>query len=505
MGDSIVARKILLMSEPLCSAPPCHRYRILASLACLFALSACSLVPAYTRPDVRPDAPRATQFDGAAQTTPTSLADTIPVRSEWWRAYGNPSLDAMVAGSLQHNFSLASAVAAVEQARGNAERAGAPLYPSVSLGATYDRSHSGGSGGQKGSTGKSQSVFAQAGYEVDFWGFNAANANAAALLARASEFDRDTVALTLTASVVNTYFQVQSLRRRLMLAQTISADASRILQLLLAQQEAGVATELQIQQQRNALATFQAAVPVLQLQLDQNLHALAVLTGNAPEQFNVDDAQLSAIPIPMARPELPSSLLEIRPDIRSKEATLQSANFSVGAARAAFFPNLVLTANGGLSSGSLTHFLSSPLASIAASLAAPIFDGGALSGQLHTNRAAVAKGVADYRQTVVTALQDVEDALSAARQQQLAEVSDQAAADAAQKAATLAEAQYKFGTVDFLTVLDAQRTLYQAEDTLVQTRLLRLQASVGLFRAFGGGFGVTDSSAVASQSNPGNS
>jgi outer membrane protein TolC len=202
---------------------------------------------------------------------------------------------------------------------------------------------------------------------------------------------------------------------------------------------------------------------------------------------------------------LPSSLLEIRPDIRSKEATLQSANFSVGAARAAFFPNLLLTANGGLSSGSLTHFLSSPFASIAASLAAPIFDGGALSGQLHTNRAAVAKGVADYRQTVVTALQDVEDALSAARQQQLVEVSDQAAADAAQKAATLAEAQYKFGTVDFLTVLDAQRTLYQAEDTLVQTRLLRLQASVGLFRAFGGGFGVTDSSAVASQSNPGNS
>jgi outer membrane protein TolC len=132
-------------------------------------------------------------------------------------------------------------------------------------------------------------------------------------------------------------------------------------------------------------------VPVLQLQLDQNLHALAVLTGNAPEQFNVGDAQLSAIPIPMARPELPSSLLEIRPDIRSKEATLQSANFSVGAARAAFFPNLLLTANGGLSSGSLTHFLSSPFASIAASLAAPIFDGGALSGQLHTNRAAVAR------------------------------------------------------------------------------------------------------------------
>lgn len=472
------------MSEPFRSAS-CRPYRALCTLAFASLLAACSLVPTYMRPAVPP----AARFDGAAQV---SLIDAIPVRSEWWRAYQDPALDALVHRGLRNNFTLASAVAAVEEVHGNAEKAGAPRYPSLSLGATYDRSHAGGNAGGRGSTGKSQSVFAEASYEVDFWGFNAANANAADLLARASEFDRDAVALTLTASVVNTYFTVQSLRRRVMLAQTISSDASRILQLLLAQQEAGVATELQVQQQRNEFATFQSAVPTLQLQLDQNLHALAVLTGSAPEQFSVGDAQLGAIPIPMARPELPSSLLEVRPDIRSKEAALQSANFGVGAARAAFFPNIVLTAGSGLSSGSLTHFLSSPFASIAGALAAPIFDGGALRGQLYANRAAVEKGVADYRQTVVTALQDVEDSLSAVHEQQLTELSNQAAADAAKKAATLAEAQYKFGAVDFLTVLDAQRTLYQAEDTLVQTRLLRLQASVSLFRAFGGGFGVTD-------------
>ncbi|TCG02971.1 hypothetical protein BZM27_51890, partial [Paraburkholderia steynii] len=113
-----------------------------------------------------------------------------------------------------------------------------------------------------------------ASYEVDFWGFNAANASAADLLARASGFDRDTVALTLTASVADTYFQVQSLRRRLAIARSISDDAAHILQLLLAQQEAGLATELQVQQQRNALATFQAAVPALQQQLDTNIMRL---------------------------------------------------------------------------------------------------------------------------------------------------------------------------------------------------------------------------------------
>jgi NodT family efflux transporter outer membrane factor (OMF) lipoprotein len=497
------------MYEPPRAALLPHLYRaspvhpacaIVLALTLLF--SGCSLVPAYKRPD----APLAERFDGAASI---SLANTTPVRSEWWRAYQDPELNALVERSLQNNFSLASAVATVEEARGNAERAGAPLYPSLTLGATYDRSHQGGTAGTKGWTGKSQSVFLEASYEIDFWGLNAANANAAMLLARASEFDRDTVALTLTASVVNTYFEIQSLRRRVTLARTISTDAEHILQLLIAQKDAGVATELQIEQQRNALATFQANVPVLQQQLDQSLHSLAVLTGSAPEQLNVGEVQLSAIPIPAVRPNLPSSLLEARPDIRSKEATLQSANYSVGAARAAYFPALLLTADGGLSSGSLSHFLTSPFASLASALAVPIFDGGASHGQLHANQAAVTKGVADYRQTIVTALQDVEDSLTAAQQQQLAEAFDQTAADAARQAATLAEAQYKFGTVDFLTVLDAQRTLYQAEDTLVQARLLRLQASAGLFRAFGGGFGVTDSAPQASpsnsQSNPGNS
>ncbi|PVY31005.1 NodT family efflux transporter outer membrane factor (OMF) lipoprotein [Paraburkholderia silvatlantica] len=445
-------------------------------------LAGCSLVPAYQRPT----ALLPQTFDGAARA---SLADTVPVRSEWWREYRDPALDALVERSLRNNFTLASAIATVEQARGNAEKAGAPQYPLLTLGGTFDRSHQG-----RGSTTKTQSLFAEASYEVDFWGFNAANANASELLVRASEFDRDTVALTLSASVADTYFQVQSLRRRLVIARTISDDASRILQLLLAQQVAGVATGLQVQQQRNALATFQAAVPALQQQLDTSMHALAVLVGTAPEQFTVREVPFADIVIPQPRANLPASLLETRPDIRSREAQLQSANQSVGAARAAFLPNIVLTADGGLSSKSLSHFLSSPFASIAASLAAPIFDGGALRGQLRASRAAETKDVADYRQAVVSALQDVEDSLSAAQQQQLAEAADQDAADAARKAATLAQAQYALGTVDFLTVLDVQRTLYQSEDTLVQARLARLQASVSLFRAFGGGFGITDDS-----------
>jgi NodT family efflux transporter outer membrane factor (OMF) lipoprotein len=474
------------------TAPPSVRLHFLSACVLVTLVAGCSLVPPYQRPET----PMPSAFEGAASNL--SLDATVPVRAGWWHTYGDPALDALVNDSLEHNYSLASAIAAVEEARGTAEKVGAAQYPTLSAGATFDRSHQ---GGHHGSNTKSQSLFGEARYEVDFWGLNAATANASTLLARASEFDLDTVALTLTASVVDTYFSVQSLRRRLALARTIADDASRVLQLLLAQQAAGVATELQVQQQRNALSTFQAAVPALEQQLELEQHALAVLTGRAPERFAVREVPLAGIPIPQPRPGLPASLLQTRPDIRAKEAQVQSSNFDVGAARAAFLPGLVLTADGGLASKSLSRFLSSPFASIAAALAAPLFDGGALRGQLHASQGAAAKSVADYQQTVITALQEVEDSLTTVHQQELVEAADRSAADAAAKAATLAEAQYRLGTIDFLSVLDAQRTRYQAEDTLVQARLARLQASVSVFRAFGGGFGVADPGTASSSSS----
>jgi NodT family efflux transporter outer membrane factor (OMF) lipoprotein len=448
--------------------------------ALALALGACSLVPDYHRPETpKPQA--------WAQPADPSLADAIPVRDGWWRSFGDAQLNALVERSLQNSFTLASAVAKVDQARAEAERVGAALYPALTLNGALDRTETPGK-----PLSHSQSLFAQASYEIDFWGLNAANANAARRQAQASEFDRDTAALSLTASVTDTYFEIQGLRRRVDLARQVSADAQKTLDLLVAQQGAGVATQLQIEQQRNALATFQAAVPALQQQLDQNLHMLAVLVGTAPEGFAIDDAQLGQIPVPTPKPDLPSALLETRPDIRSKESQLQAANYSVGAARAAFFPNISLTAQGGRGSNSLSHFLGSPLSTLEASLAAPIFDGGALRGQLHEQQAVVRQNIADYRQAVVAAMQDVEDSLSSAQHERDVEVSVQVADDAARKAYSLAQEQYKYGTIDFLTVLDTQRTLYQAEDTLVQTRLQRLQSAVSIFRAFGGGVELTD-------------
>lgn len=448
-------------------------------------LAGCSLVPTYTRPD--PGLP-----EQWLRARDMSLEGAAPVRSGWWRSFNDPILTEIVERSLRDSFTLAAAQARIEEARGTAEMAGAPLYPALNLNGALSRSHQSGAAGTSGGQGSShsQSLFAQAGYELDFWGKNRATAGSAQALTEATVFDGDTVALTLTASVTDTYFQVMSLQERLALAQKIAADAARLLTLVQTRAAAGVATDLQIEQQRNASATFSAAVPVLRQQLEQNEHLLAVLVGSTPERFTLHAPGLNGIQVPQAQPELPASVLQRRPDIRAAEARLISANYDVGAARAAFFPSISLTAQSGFSSGSLSHFFSAnPLTGIAAALTQPIFQGGKLHGQLKFDRAHVDELVATYRKTVVGALQDVEDALSMAQHQQELESADRAAETSARRAAMLAEAQYRFGTADFLSVLDTQRTLYQAEDALLQVHLQRLQSAVALFRALGGGFG----------------
>ncbi|MED5595848.1 efflux transporter outer membrane subunit [Janthinobacterium sp. P210006] len=464
---------------------PFRPARVLPLAAIAVLLGGCSLVPAYERPQVDL-APRWNSY----QTAP--LGATVPVRSGWWRSFGDPVLSALEDRALRDSQTLAQARARIEQARGAAQSAGAPLYPTVTLNGTLDRVHNASGTTAKvgsGSSSNTQSLFAQAGYELDFWGKNRAAGDAAQALAQASVYDADTVALTLTASVADTYFQLLSLRERLRLAQGIADDARRLLALVQSQADLGVASSLQVEQQRSATATFAAALPPLQQQLEQNSHLLAVLVGATPEQFALADGGVQAVAVPQPQAGLPASILRRRPDIRAAEARLQAANVDIGAARAAFYPSLALTANAGVTSAALGHLLSSnPILDIGAALAQTLFDGGQRQGQLTVSRGRATELAAAYRGTVLGALQEVEDGLSATVHQRELEAAAQAAASSAQRASTLAEAQYRLGSSDFLNVLTAQRTRSQAQDALLQARLGRLQAAVGLFRTLGGGF-----------------
>jgi NodT family efflux transporter outer membrane factor (OMF) lipoprotein len=427
--------------------------------------------------------------------TNNGLQDAVPVQSGWWQSFKNPELSALEERSLAANYNLQAAVARIEEARGTAQIAGAPLYPAFSLNGTIDSS-TGRSSDLKPS--RVQNAFVLGSYELDFWGMNRASAASSNELTRASEFDRDTVAMTLAASVADTYFQILALRERVDLAQRIARGAARVLTLIEDRVSVGTASEVDVEQQRNAVATFQAAIPVLQQQLEQSLHLLATLAGVAPEGFDVGPRRLNDVAIPRVRANLPSAILLQRPDIRAAEARLVSANFSVGAARAAFFPSLNLTAAGGIASPSLSHFfpLAQGLSELGGTLMQPLFQGGKLAGQLHLNRAQVLELTASYRQSVISALQDVEDSLSAVTQLDDLERAATVAAQSARRAASLTAAEFQLGTVDFLTVLTVERTLFQSEDALLQARMQRLQAAVGVYRALGGGF-VTDRTQAA--------
>lgn len=449
----------------------------LAAITTLALLGACSLVPDYHRPDVA----LTSQWDNAARTA--------KVPQQWWKDYSSAELDQLVQRAGSDSLSLQAAIARVEQARANARVAGAAQYPSLSLGGSYVQDHD--------SSNNTGQLFAQASYEVDFWGRNRALANSAGALAQASAYDLETARIGLDADVADTYFQVLSLDERLAVARHIADDAEHILQLVQTQSHLGSSSDLEVEQQRNALQNFQATVSTLDQQRDAALYQLAVLVGSAPEGFRLQHSGLDGIQLPEARAGLPAGLLSQRPDIQAAEARLQSANFDVGAARAAFLPNISLGALVGSDIRATTG-----LWQLAASLSQPLFDGGLLEGQLQADRAHASELVADYRQSVLQALQDVETQLSANARLAQTQRIDQDAVDSARKAADLAQVRYRLGSTDFLTLLTVQRTLYQAEDSLLQVRLQRLQASVGLYRALGGGFQAPEAGAQLASNQP---
>lgn len=432
------------------------------------------MVPSYQAPEL----PLATRWNA---DQPVAAA----AGGQWWRAFGSPELDALIQRGLNQNYNLQAALSRIDEARATAQVAGAAQLPLVSLNGLQQRQNNYGTTAKK-------SLFAEASYEVDFWGKNRALAQSSDALANATVFDAQTLRMTLSADIANSYLQVLSLDERLKLARSIAADAERVLDLVQVQASQGAVSNLEVAQQRNALQTFQAAVPTLQQQRDQALYQLAVLVGAPPQGFSLQGGALQQVKSPQPSAGLPIGLLRQRPDIQAAEARLQSSNFDVGAARAAFLPNLSLDLIGGIDT-----LAGANIWSVVGTLSQPLFSGGQLTGQLHYDQAHFRELSASYRQAIIVGLQDVETQLSATRELDKNYAISEAAVASAREAARLAQVRYRLGSTDFQTLLIVERTQYQAEDTLLQVRLLHLQAAVGLFRALGGDF---DAQAIASSS-----
>jgi NodT family efflux transporter outer membrane factor (OMF) lipoprotein len=310
------------------------------------------------------------------------------------------------------------------------------------------------------------------------------------MAAAATRYDRGTIELTVMTSVASTYFQVLELRDRLQVAQSNLASAQATLDDLRAEEQVGTATALGVAQQVTTVATLQAVVPPLQEQLQQTTDALAILVGKEPEALNIPAGTLAQLAEPRVTPGLPSELLARRPDVASAEAQLKEANANIRAARAAFFPTISLTAEGGLASTALGSLLNPThrIFDVGGGLTQPIFQGGALTGQYKWTQARYTELLATYHKTIISAFGNVEDALVAVRQTAAELQRDQQAVDAARDAYQLSQDELAAGTINILTVLNTETALFTAQDALVQAKYSHVNALVTLFNALGGGW-----------------
>jgi NodT family efflux transporter outer membrane factor (OMF) lipoprotein len=406
----------------------------------------------------------------------------------WWRGFGSAELDRLMGEASAGNLDLRAAVARVQQARANARIAGAAIYPTVGADASGSRTS------RFGSTRTTSTTNWQAGlsvgYEIDLFGRIHATESAALARLQSSRYDQEALALTVSANVALTYFQLLALRERIALATESLNTSRRLLLLLDEQRRIGTTSDLEVAQQRASVAQQSAAIPALRHVERQTLSTLALLLGRLPQNFEIAGQRLSALATPPVMAGMPSELLFRRPDVRSTEADLSAAHLDIAAARAARFPRIQLTADGGTASAALSGLFGpgSFLVTLVGGLAAPIFEGGRLRAQQQLTQARYEELMEAYRTATLSAFRDVENALSGATQFRLQLAAAREARAQSREAYRLAELRFRAGTVDFLTVLDAQRSIISTDDSVVQAQLSQLAALVDLYKALGGGW-----------------
>ncbi|MDT6922817.1 efflux transporter outer membrane subunit [Pseudomonas atacamensis] len=416
---------------------------------------------------------------------------------QWWTQFGSPELERLVEQARLGSYDLAAAVARVRQAEASATIAGAPLLPELKAGLNANR--------QKLIHGKGYSQLdvspenrsldyydaeLSASYEVDFWGGKRAARDSAVLGVQASEFDRATVELTLLSGVANSYTQALALREQARIAELNLANAQNVLHLVQTRFDAGSATALELAQQKSLVAEQQRRLPLVQQQAREALISLAALLGQPVQALPLPEQSFAQLHWPDIASGVPSDLLSRRPDIASAEAKLAAAQADVTVARAAMLPKITLTASLGSGADLAADLLRTTFYNLSSGLTAPIFNNGRLSAERDKAKARQDELLETYRGAIINGFADVEKALSSIRgldeqrQWQSEELKQ------AQTAFDIAQSRYQAGAEDLLTVLQTQRTLYAAQDLNVQLRLSRLQASIALYKALGGGWEV---------------
>lgn len=439
------------------------------TIALSLALSACSLAPNYQRPQMA--LPAGWSSVAGVGTAQQSAA------APFWQELGSADLNRLIDNALAQNLDLEAALHRIEQARAQAKVSAAPLYPTINASGSASQTFQDPKNTQSVQGGGSIS------YEVDLWGKNRNAAKSADHRLDASQFDREALRLVVTSDATNFYAQILSLNDRIRIAEFNLKDAEEILRITEARFSQGSVSGLEVSQQRVAVNNLRTAVASLIEQRSTTANALAILLGLAPQNFAAPTAVLTSLSMPQVNLTPPATLLTARPDIESAEAGLLAANADIGVARAAFFPSLTLGLDTAISAG-----FGGPAAAatqIASSLLAPIFTGGKLTGNLENVTARQKELAAQYQKTVITAFQEVEDALAALKSSNDRAVLARATVTESQNAYDIAKARFDAGAVDYLNLLDTQRSLYQAQDSQIAINQEQLAAFVQLRKALG--------------------
>jgi NodT family efflux transporter outer membrane factor (OMF) lipoprotein len=451
-------------------------------------LAGCAVGPNYQRPP----APAPDAYKTQAPWRVAAPKDSVP-KGAWWEVFHDQELNAYEQELLAANQSLLAAKDRLEEARSLARVTSAEFFPQASVAPNASRNRYSASRPQV-ITLNTQAL-TQSTYEIPFFmnwepdlfgrirrNMQASNANLQATAA-----DMYNVNLVLTAELAADYFSLRELDAEYKVVQDSVDIQQRGLQLVEYRHNGGVASGLDLAQQQTVLTSTQAQLYLVKQQREQFEHAIAVLTGNPASTFSVPVRALTATPVPVPL-GVPSDLLERRPDIATAERQMASQNAEIGVAKAAFYPQLTLSGSGGYESTSIANLITVPTAiwSLGGSLVQPVFNGGRNRANLAFARQSYDESVANYRQTVLVAFQQVEDGLSGLTELSGAVATQDAAVDAARRALEIANNRYVGGVTDYLDVITAQSTLLTNQRLATQLRGEQMVTEVALIKALGG-------------------
>ncbi|HWX67563.1 MAG TPA: efflux transporter outer membrane subunit [Rhodanobacter sp.] len=476
--------------------------RTLLALGFGLTLSACAVGPDYQRPtaptsrDYAPTAtPQATVSASGSGGNAQRLVQDMDIPGQWWTLFHSAPLNALIDDALRHNADAEAAQAALQAAWENVRAQRGAFFPEVEASVDPTRqkiAHVLASPAASGATFYNLTTAqVSVSYAPDVWGGNRRQMESLVALANAQRFQLEATYLTLTSNLVNAAIQEASLRAQIDATRSIIADQERIMTTLQRQQALGDASEAAIAAQQAALEQSRATLPPLEKQLAQQRDLLAALSGRMPSDAIDARFTLDALQLPAELPlSLPARLVEQRPDVRMADEQLHAASAQIGVAIANRLPNVQITAAIGSATTQASSLLSTGTGfwNLGAAITAPLFNGGALKHKQRAAEATYRQSAAQYRSTVISAVQNVADVLHAVQSDAAALASAELADRAAARSLAIAQKQLALGDISEVAMLSAEQTWRQTEIALAQVRANRYADTAALFQALGGGW-----------------